>query len=179
MKKCYIIILLLIGFNCKEVVEYLNDLKQLSPNLTEIVSHSIYKIIKDMTSNCLENESMCLIKLKNGLDMINKISNISYDGVFLSNLESIIMKNNQQTTNTYVQLSKSILSKFPETINIKPLTNICKSICPKIELKICELCLTEGIKGFRSLLFFGLIKKEDVCIFLMRLIGAKEKHCYN
>ena len=123
---------------------------------------------------------MCLIKLKNGLDMINSISNISYDGAFLNNLESTIMKNNQQIIKTYIQLSKSILSKFPETINIKPLINICQSIiCLKKELKICESCLTEGIKNFRSLLFFGIIKKEDVCILLMRLFGAKESNCYD
>ena len=179
MKKCYIIILLLIGFNCKEDVKEINDPKEIT-SLTKIFSKLISLIIKDMTSNCLANESICLIKLKNGLDRIHKIAHISYDALLLNNLDSIIMRNNQQTTKTYIQLSKSILSKYPEKIKIESSKKLCQSInyLNKGSIKY-EPCSKEKKNKFRSLLFFGLIKKEDVCIFLMRLFGAKEKHCYN
>ena len=78
MKKCYTIILLLIGFNCLDEIKLIDDSKEeSSPTLT--FSYSIYKNITDMTSYCLQYESMCLNKIKDGLTLIESILNISYN----------------------------------------------------------------------------------------------------
>ena len=88
------------------------------------------------------------------------------------------MKNNQQIKKTYIELSKSILTKFPGRFKMNHFNQLCHTIsCINKRSTICEPCLEE--KMYRRLLFFGLIKKEKVCIFLMRFFDADEEHCYD
>ena len=177
MKKCYIIILLLIGFNCKDEM-IPPDGREEGSSPEKIFSYSIYKNITDMTSYCLRYESKCLNKLKDGLSLIERMLNISYDNNFLQQLKLTILRYDQQISKTYVELSKSILSKFPEKFRIENLEPICKSIeCTKTNI-MCGPCLKEG-ENFRKLYLFGLINKETICIYLMSFIGAEIENCYD